>query len=138
MSLLMPKKVKHRKMMKGRGLDHMVSTRGNYLSFGPFGLKAIEPCRVTSRQLEAARRVILRFIKKGGRVWIRIFPDKPITTKGAEMPMGGGKGAVDHYAFPVKPGRVIFEMDGLTEAEAREALTKAGHKLPLLTKFIKK
>lgn len=93
---------------------------------------------ITSRQLEAARRAILRFFKKGGRLWIRIFPDKPITSKGSEVPMGGGKGGVDHYVFPIRPGRIIFEIDGITEDQAKEALRIAGNKLPVKTKFIKK
>jgi len=136
MSLLMPSKVKFRKMQKGR--NRGIARRGTTLSFGAFGIKSLEHGYITSRQLEASRRVILRFLKKSGKMWIRIFPAKPITTKGAEMPMGGGKGAVDHYAFPCQPGRVIFELDGLTEAEAREALTKAAHKLPVAVKFILK
>lgn len=123
-------------MMKGR--SNGVETRATSVDFGSYGLKATTAKWVTARQLESARRVILRYLKKGGKMWLRIFPDKPITTKGAEMPMGGGKGAVDHYAFPVKPGRMLFELDGITEAEAKEALKKASFKLPVSTKFVKK
>jgi len=93
---------------------------------------------ITSRQIEAARRAIIRYLRKGGKLWIRIFPDKPVTRKGAEVPMGGGKGAVDHYVFPVKPGRVIFELEGIKEKDAKDALQKAADKLPVKTKFIRK
>jgi len=130
----MPKKVKHRKWRKG--ISKGISDRGTEISFGSYGLMALESIRITARQLEAARRAILRYLKKGGKVWIRIFPDKPITKKGIEVPMGGGKGSVDHYAFPVKPGRIIFELDGLKEDVAREAFKKAADKLPIKMKFI--
>jgi len=130
----MPKKVKHRKWKKG--ISKGISDRGTEISFGSYGLMALESIRITARQLEAARRAILRYLKKGGKVWIRIFPDKPITKKGIEVPMGGGKGSVDHYAFPVKPGRIIFELDGLKEDVAREAFKKAADKLPIKMKFI--
>ena len=134
MAILMPKKVKHRKWKKG--ISKGISDRGTEISFGSYGLMALESIRITARQLEAARRAILRYLKKGGKVWIRIFPDKPITKKGIEVPMGGGKGSVDHYAFPVKPGRIIFELDGLKEDVAREAFKKAADKLPIKMKFI--
>lgn len=138
MSILMPKKVKHRKWHRGRRRGLGVEKRGSELSFGSFGLKALEPKWLTARQLEAARRAIIRYLKKGGKLWIRIFPDKPITQKGTEVPMGGGKGSVDHYAFPIKPGRIIFELEGIKEEMAREAFQRANDKLPIKTKFIKK
>ena len=133
--MLTPKKVKHRKWQKGtsRGRE----TRGTQLAFGQFGLKAMETHWISARQLEAARRAIIRYLRKGGKVWIRIFPDKPITRKGTEVPMGGGKGGVDHYVYPIKPGRVMFEVDGLDEQTAKEAFRKAADKLPIRTKFIK-
>lgn len=132
----MPKKVKYRKRMKGKSKG--VTTRGTELVFGTFGLKSLETSWITSRQIEAARRAIIRYLKKGGKLWIRIFPDKPVTTKGTEVPMGGGKGRVSHYVFPIKPGRIIFEVTGISEKEAREALRKADDKLPVKTKFIKR
>ena len=110
--------------------------RGHTLAFGSFGIKTMERAWLTSRQIEAARRVLTRYVKTGGKIWIRIFPDKPITKKGTEVPMGGGKGSVDHYVFPVKPGRILFEMDGVSEEIAREAMRRAEHKLPIKTKFI--
>jgi len=136
MSILMPKKVKHRKWHKGvtRGIE----TRATELNFGSFGLKCLSTKWVTARQIEAARRVIIRYLKKGGKLWIRIFPDKPVTFKGNEVPMGGGKGGVDHYVYPIKPGRIIFELDGIKEDMAREAFKMAGGKLPIKTKFISK
>ena len=134
--MLMPKKVKHRKWQRGRSRGAEV--RGTYLSFGSYGLKSLDTRWVSSRQLEASRRAILRYLKKGGKLWIRIFPDKPVTKKGVEVPMGGGKGSVDHYVFPVRPGRIIFEIDGVTEEIAREALEKAGDKLSVKTKFVKR
>lgn len=134
--MLAPKKVKHRKWQKGR--IRGMATSGEHLSFGSFGLKALEPRWITARQIEAARRAIVRSIHRGGKLWIRIFPDKPITKKGDEMPMGKGKGAVDHYVAVVKPGTVIFEMDGVSEEAARGALRLAAHKLPCKTKFLKK
>lgn len=130
----MPKKVKHRKWHKGGSKGR--ADRGKEISFGSCGLMSLETHRITARQIEAARRTILRYLKKGGKIWIRIFPDKPITKKGTEVPMGGGKGAVDHYVFIVKPGRIIFELDGLKEEVAREAFKKAADKLPIKTKFI--
>ncbi len=133
--MLVPKKVKHRKWHKGRSKG--VAQRGTELNFGSYGLKATSARWVTSRQLEAARRSIIRYLKKGGKLWIRVFPDKPVTFKGIEVGMGGGKGDIDHYVVPIKPGRMIFEVDGLDEKVAREALAKAAHKLPVKTKFIK-
>jgi large subunit ribosomal protein L16 len=136
MSLLYPKKVKHRKQHKGRTKG--VATRGSTLEFGSYGLKSMEAKWITSRQLEAARRVIIRYLRKGGKLWIRIFPDKPITRKGNEVPMGGGKGSVEFYVYPIKPGRIIFELTGIPEEKAKEALRRATDKLPVKTKFVKK
>lgn len=137
--MLLPKKVKHRKWQKGRGRwKFHKDTRGSDLSFGMFGLKALESCWLTSRQIEAARRAMTRFVQKGGKIWIRIFPDKPVTKKGVEVPMGGGKGSVDHYVMVIKPGRMLFEMDGVTEEIAKEAMRKASHKLPIKTIFVKR
>lgn len=135
--MLQPRKVKHRKWQKGRA--HARATKGGAeLSFGSFGLKAEESAWLTARQIEAARRAMTRYVQRGGKIWIRVFPDKPRTTKGVEVPMGGGKGAPDHFVAPIKPGRVIFEMDGITEAIAQEAMRLASYKLPLKTKFIKR
>lgn len=135
--MLQPKKVKHRKWQKGRSRTKATKS-GAKLSFGSFGLKAESDAWLTARQIEAARRAITRHVQRGGKLWIRIFPDKPRTTKGVEVPMGGGKGSVDHYVAPVKPGRILFEMDGITEEIAREAMRLAGHKLPIKTKFVKR
>lgn len=135
--MLQPRKVKHRKWQKGR--SRAKATKGGAeLSFGSFGLKAEGDVWLTARQIEAARRAITRHVQRGGKIWIRVFPDKPRTTKGVEVPMGGGKGSVDHYVVPIKPGRIIFEMDGVGEEVAREAMRLAGHKLPIKTKFIKR
>jgi large subunit ribosomal protein L16 len=134
--MLMPRRVKHRKWQKGRSKGF--ETRSAQLSFGSFGLKSLATKWISSRQIEAARRVIIRYLKKGGKLWIRIFPDKPITKKGTEVPMGGGKGSVEYYAFPIKPGRIIFELEGIPEDQAREALLKAAAKLPIKTKFVKR
>lgn len=136
--MFIPKKVKHRKHQKGRRIGRLVETRGTEVSFGSFGLKATTAKWVTSNQIEAARRMIIRYLKKGGKLWIRIFPDKVITRKGQEVPMGGGKGSPDHYVFPVKPGRMLFELEGIEEKDARDAFKKAGDKLPVKTKFVKK
>lgn len=136
--MLMPKKTKYRKAHKGRRRKHAVATRGVSVSFGEYGLKSLDTHWITSRQIEAARRVLTRYLRKGGKMWIRIFPDKPITKKGAEMPMGGGKGAVDHYVAPVKAGTIIFEVTGLDEEMAKKALNSASYKLPVKTKFVKK
>jgi len=134
--MLIPKKVKHRKWQKGRSRKRQVETRGTHLSFGSFGIQAMESVYVNSRHIEAARKAITHFTKRGGRIWIRIFPDKPITKRPPEVTMGGGKGAVDHYVFPVRLGRILFEMDGVTKEVAREALRRAGHKLPLKTRIV--
>ncbi|HBE90211.1 MAG: 50S ribosomal protein L16 [Candidatus Andersenbacteria bacterium RIFCSPHIGHO2_12_FULL_46_9] len=134
--MLLPKKVKHRKQMKG--VVKGVSTRASQIDFGKFGLKAMESRWITARQIEASRRAMTRFVKRSGKIWVRIFPDKPVTKKGAEVPMGNGKGSVDRFVAVVKRGRIIFEMDGVTEELAREALRLASHKLPIKTKFIKK
>ena len=134
--MLYPKKVKHRKWH--RGTSKGIESRGTKISFGDFALKAMEPKWITSRQIEAGRRAIIRYLRKGGKLWIRIFPDKPVTQKGVEVPMGGGKGTVDHYVFPIKPGRIIFELAGIEEDKAREAFRKAADKLPIKAKFIKR
>jgi large subunit ribosomal protein L16 len=134
--MLQPKKVKYRKMQKGRTKG--IEQRATELAFGSFGLKALEARWISAKQIEAARRVILRYLKKGGKLWIRIFPQKPITSKGTEFSMGGGKGDVVYYAFPIKPGRIIFEIEGVDEEVAKEAFKIAGDKLPIKTKFIKK
>lgn len=136
--MLQPKKVKHRKWHKGRRRLKGATKGGAELVFGAFGLKAEEAKWITSRQIEAARRSMTRYVQRGGKIWIRIFPDKPVTQKAAEVGMGGGKGSVDHYVFPVKPGRILFEMDGISEEIAREALRRASCKLPIKTKFIKR
>lgn len=132
--MLLPKKTKYRKQQKGR--NRGLSGVGNELSFGAFGLKADGTERISSRQIEAARRAMTRYVKRGGKIWIRIFPDVPITKKPAEVRMGGGKGSIDHYAAKVKPGRILFEMDGVAEDVAKEAMRLAAHKLPIKTKFI--
>jgi large subunit ribosomal protein L16 len=134
--MLMPSRVKHRKWQKGKSKG--IESRATELVFGSFGLKSLGRRWLSSKQIEAARRIIIRYLKKGGKLWIRIFPDKPVTRKGTEVPMGGGKGSVDHYVFPIKPGRIIFELEGIKEEEAREALRKASDKLPVKTKFIKR
>lgn len=134
--MLIPKKVKHRKWHKGRSRKRLVETRGTAVSYGSYGLKALEAAWIDSRQIEAARRAISNYVEREGRVWIRIFPDKPVTKKPPEVTMGSGKGAVDHYVVPVKPGRILFEMDGVAEETAREALRLAGHKLPVKTKVV--
>jgi len=131
--MLLPKKTKHRKAHRGHTRGK--ATAGNYLSFGGFGLRATSNGWVTSRQIEAARRAMTRYVQRGGKIWIRIFPDKPITAKGNEIPMGGGKGAVDHFVAVVKKGRILFEIDGVTADQAKEAMRLASHKLPVLTKF---
>ncbi len=136
--MLAPKKVKHRKWQKGRKRNQGIASRNLTLAFGSYGLKAVTYAWVTSRQLEAARRVIAKYIKRSGKVWTRVFPDKPITQKGAETPMGSGKGSVDHYVVIVKPGTIMFEMEGVEPAVAQEAMTLAAYKLPVKTKFISK
>ncbi|MDP3794072.1 MAG: 50S ribosomal protein L16 [Candidatus Uhrbacteria bacterium] len=134
--MLIPKKVKHRKWHKGRGRNIRVATDKIGLAFGQYGLKAITPSWVSSQQIEAARRVLSRHIKRTGKIWIRIFPDTPITKKGNETPMGAGKGAVDHYVAVVRAGTVMFEMDGVSAAVAKEALQSAAYKLSSVCKFI--
>ena len=134
--MLMPKRVKRRKVMRGRMKGK--AQRGNFLAYGDYGLVAQDPGWVTSNQIEAARVAMTRFIKRGGQVWIKIFPDKPVTAKPAETRMGSGKGAPEYWVAVIKPGRVLFEMNGVSEEIAREALRLASHKLPIKTKFIKK
>jgi len=134
--MLMPRKVKHRKWHKGSMKGK--TKRGARLSFGSFGLRAEEGRWISARQIEAARRAMTRFVQRGGKIWVRIFPDKPVTFKGVETAMGKGKGAVDHFVVVVKPGRILFEMDGVPEDTAREAMRLASHKLPIKTKFIVK
>lgn len=124
--------------MKGRNRQRGIETRGTELVFGSYGLKSMGIKWITARQIEAARRTIIRYLRKGGKLWIRIFPDKPVTKKGTEVPMGGGKGSVDHYVFPIKPGRILFELEGIKEEVAREAFRRATDKLPIKTKFIKR
>lgn len=133
----MPKKVKHRKMHRG-GKVSGKSSRGTEVSFGSFGLKSVDAGLITARQIEAARRAMTRYIQRGGKVWIRIFPDKPMTKKGDETPMGKGKGSVDHFVAKVQQGRMLFEMDGIAENIAKEALRLASNKLGVKTKFVKK
>ena len=134
--MLMPKKTKHRKSHKGKRGGK--ASRMTDLSFGSFGLRSQEACWVDSRQIEASRRAMTRYIKRGGKIWIRIFPDKPVTQKGGEIPMGKGKGAVDHYVVVVKPGMILFEMEGVDEATAKEAMKLAAHKLPVKCSFVSK
>jgi large subunit ribosomal protein L16 len=134
--MLMPKRVKYRKQFRGRMRG--LASRGNVVQFGDYGLQALEPAWITSRQIEAARRAIMRHIKRRGRVWIRVFPDKPVTKRAAESRMGKGKGAVDHYVAVVRPGLVLFEMGGIDEGTAREALRLAAFKLPITAKFVKR
>jgi len=132
----MPKKTKHRKSHKGRRGGK--ASRLINVSFGSYGLKSLGAHWVTARQIEAARRVLTRYTKKGGKIWIRIFPDKPVTKKGGEIPMGKGKGSVDYYVAVVKPGMIMFEMDGIEESVAKEAMDLAAYKLPIKCKFVKK
>ena len=134
--MLMPKRVKYRRVMRGRLKGK--ATRGNTVSYGDFGLQALEPAWITSNQIEAARVAMTRYIKRGGQVWIKIFPDKPITLKPLGTRMGSGKGAVDRWVAVVKPGRVMFEIGGVAEADAREALRLATHKLPCKCKIVSK
>lgn len=134
--MMIPKKVKHRKWHKGRARNKRIATDKVELAFGSFGLKALSPAWVSSQQIEACRRVLTRYTRRGGKIWIRIFPDKPVTKKGNEVPMGAGKGSVDHYVAPVKIGTVIFEMEGIPAASAKEALVMAGYKLPCRTRYI--
>ena len=132
--MLLPKRVKYRRQHRGRmkGAAH----KGNYVAYGDFGLQALEPSWITSNQIEAARIAMTRYIKRGGQVWIKIFPDKPVTSKPAETRMGSGKGSPEYWVAVVKPGRIMFEMAGVTEEVAREAFRLAAHKLPIKTKFV--
>ena len=134
--MLMPKRVKYRKQMRGRMKGK--ATRGTEVSFGEYGLQALEPAWITARQIEAARRAIVRHVRRRGKYWIRIFPDKPVTAKPAETRMGKGKGAVDHWVAVVKPGRIMFELSGVSEEMAREAMRLASHKLPIKCQFVKR
>lgn len=134
--MLMPRKVKFRKSHKGRSRGRLQASSKTALSFGKYGLKSEGHAWVTSRQLESARRAMTRFIKKGGKIWIRVFPDKPVTSKGSQSTMGSGKGALDHYVAVVRPGTVLFEMDGIEETIAKEALKLAAYKLPMRSHFI--
>jgi large subunit ribosomal protein L16 len=135
-AMLMPKRVKYRKQMRGRMTGK--ASRGQEVSFGEYGLMALEPIWLTSRQIEAARKAMVRYTKRRGKVWIRIFPDKPFTQKAAETRMGSGKGSVEYWVAVIQPGRILFEMGGIPENEAREALRLAGFKLPIKTKFVKR
>jgi large subunit ribosomal protein L16 len=132
--MLMPKRVKYRKQFRGRMKGR--ASRGVEVTFGDYGLQALEPAWITSRQIEAARRTIVRHVRRRGRLWIRIFPDKPVTSKPAETRMGKGKGSVDHWVAVVKPGRVMFEIAGVPEEAAREAMNLASYKLPIKTQFV--
>jgi len=134
--MLMPKRVKWRKQMRGRRKG--IASRGVEIEFGDYGLQALEPAWITARQIEASRRALVRYMKRRGKVWIRIFPDKPVTQRAAETRMGKGKGAVDHWVAVVKPGRIMFEISGLDREAAKEAFRRASHKLPIKTKFIYK
>ena len=134
--MLMPKRVKYRRVHRGRLTGKAL--RGNTVSNGTFGLMATEPAWITSNQIEAARIAMTRYVKRGGKVWIKIFPDKPITEKPAETRMGSGKGSPEYWVAVVKPGRIMFEMDGVTEEQAKEAMRLAAHKLPIKCKFVKK
>lgn len=132
--MLLPKRVKYRKQFRGRMKGKAL--RGNKVSHGEFGLQALEPAWITNRQIEAARIAMTRYIKRGGQVWIKIFPDKPVTAKPAETRMGSGKGSPEYWVAVVKPGRIMFEMDGVSEEVAKEAMRLAAHKLPIKTKFV--
>lgn len=134
--MLMPKKMKFRKQQRGN--TNGIASRGSDFAFGKYAIKAFEPGWVTARSIEAARRAMTRYCKKGGQIWIRIFPDKPVTMTSAEVPMGSGKGAVDHFVAVIKSGRILFEMDGVDLATAKEAMRLAQHKLNLKTKFVSK
>ena len=134
--MLLPKRVKYRRVQRGRLKGKAM--RGNFVSHGEYGLAALEPAWITSNQIEAARVAMTRYTKRGGQVWIKIFPDKPITEKPAETRMGSGKGSPEYWVAVVKPGRIMFEMDGVTEDIAKEAMRLASHKLPIKTRFVKK
>lgn len=132
--MLMPKRVKYRRVHRGRMKG--MAMRGNSITYGEFGLQALEPTWITSNQIEAARRAMTRYVKRGGNIWVKVFPDKPVTKKPAETRMGSGKGAPEYWVAVVKPGRILFEMGGVSEEEAREAFRLAAHKLPIKTKFV--
>lgn len=132
--MLSPKRTKFRKQQRGR--MNGLATRGNEINFGEFALQALEPAWITSRQIEASRRAMTRYIRRGGKIWIRVFPDKPVTMRPAETRMGSGKGAPEYWVAVVKPGRILFEIGGIAEPIAREAMRLAAHKLPIKTKFI--
>ncbi len=132
--MLSPRRVKYRKQQRGRMRG--LATRGNELNFGDYGLQAIEPSWITSRQIEAGRRAMVRYIRRGGKIWIRIFPDKPVTARPAETRMGSGKGSPEYWVAVVKPGRIMYEMTGVSEEVAREALRLASHKMPIKTKVV--
>ena len=134
--MLMPKRVKYRRVQRGRMTGK--ATRGNFVAYGDYGLVATEPCWITSNQIEAARIAMTRYTKRGGKVWIKVFPDKPVTAKPAETRMGSGKGSPEYWVAVVKPGRVMFEIGGVPEETAREALRLAANKLPIRCKFVKK
>lgn len=134
--MFIPKKLKHRK--HHRGHTKGVATAGNNIDFGSFALKSMENAWVTARQIESARRAMTRYVQRGGKIWIRLFADKPVTVHGNESPMGGGKGAVDHFVCVVKKGKILFEMDGVTREQAKEAMRLASYKLPVKTKFLVK
>jgi large subunit ribosomal protein L16 len=134
--MLMPKRVKHRKQRRGRRCG--LATRGHYVAFGEFGLQSLDAAWITDRQIEAARVAMTRFIKRGGKVWIRIFPDKPVTSKPAETRMGKGKGAPDHWVAVIKPGRVMFEIGGIPADTAKKAMLLASHKLPVKTRMVQR
>ncbi len=134
--MLMPNRVKYRKVHRGRRRG--LAQRGNQVSFGDYGLQALEPAWISSRQIEAARRAIVRSVRRGGKLWIRVFPDHAVTKRPAETRMGGGKGAVEYWAAVVRPGRMLFEVAGLSEEDAREAMRLASHKLPIRTQFVRR
>lgn len=134
--MLQPKRMKYRKQMRGRLKGK--ETRGTEIAFGEYGLQALEPAWITARQIEAARRAVVHYVRRRGKYWIRIFPDKPVTAKPAETRMGKGKGAVDHWVAVVRPGRIMFELGGVSEEVAREAMRLASHKLPIRCQFVKR
>jgi large subunit ribosomal protein L16 len=134
--MLQPKKQKYRKAQRGRSDTKGISYRGTQLSFGTYGLKAISSGEISARQIEAARRCMSRYVERGGKIWINIFPHKPLTKKAAEVPMGSGKGSPELFVCPIKPGRIIFEMEGVDLKTAKEAMRLAGHKLPVVCKFV--
>jgi large subunit ribosomal protein L16 len=134
--MLQPKKTKYRKSQRLRGSQKGIATRGTNIAFGAFGLKVMQGGEISSRQIEAARRAMTRYVKRGGKIWIRVFPHKPITQKAAEVPMGSGKGTLDRYVATTRAGTIIFEMDGVDHATAKEAMRLASQKLPLKCKFV--